>query len=492
MKNLFLFLSLLASTGLRAQMVLTGQIVHANACAKVVLNVPFDNWYHRQNAVEAILSDNGEFKLDLPVQKAQTIFLDFAGTRLFLYAEPHKSLVLAANAQDFRKTLKFKGQLARENNFWVETGLTFYTLNPQTWHDSVSAPPEILTAIQKNQKRTLTKLQKYKGNSAEFKKITAADIQYFAGSKIMSLIYQNNVFSAGYTSKFPRQDWLKVLQEAYALAPLSQDQAVSSYHYKQILSFYPRYLEWSTPNKADFAKLAETVMQEPFDQVMQKVKAWGREYWEYKAFTYFLKGLALESAQASFINNLVFSGQLGYLPKAYADFTRQFPESKYRPYLAKITQPYFESRKNGNSAIVLEPNASYKNLDEILKTHRGRVVYLDIWGSWCGPCREQFAYSQTLKAYFQGQPVDFVYIAFEHRTNPEKTWQETVQFYHLTGRHILGNQVLEDYFRSLYPYNNSLRFPSYLLFDKEGKLVTKQAEQPEAGQKLYEQINKLL
>lgn len=151
-----------------------------------------------------------------------------------------------------------------------------------------------------------------------------------------------------------------------------------------------------------------------------------------------------------------------------------------------------KTAKVGTEIILEENSSKFKLLEEILAQHKGRAVYLDMWGSWCGPCREKFKYTAALKDKFKGKPVDFVYIAFEHSSEPEKTWKEMVAFYKLKGRHILGSRDLEEYFRNLYASKGILSFPSYLLIDKNGEIVTLQAERPSAGEKLYNQIEELL
>jgi cytochrome c biogenesis protein CcmG/thiol:disulfide interchange protein DsbE len=39
---------------------------------------------------------------------------------------------------------------------------------------------------------------------------------------------------------------------------------------------------------------------------------------------------------------------------------------------------------------------------------RGRVVYLDFWASWCGPCRQSFPWMETMKSTYEGQGLRIV------------------------------------------------------------------------------------
>ena len=44
-----------------------------------------------------------------------------------------------------------------------------------------------------------------------------------------------------------------------------------------------------------------------------------------------------------------------------------------------------------------------------LNAYRGKVVYLDFWASWCGPCRQSFPWLSDMERQFKSQ--DFVVIA---------------------------------------------------------------------------------
>ncbi len=493
MRFLFLWAAFGLLSSSYAQTRISGQIMSATTQESVLLNVPFDCWKHQVNTSELPLDAEGRFQIDLPIHQSQIIFFTYAGQSLQLYVEPHQDLSLRADRR--LQSLTFGGSLSQENTFRKRLGLTFNTLGKESYLDSSKTPGVLLEELHSAQQRALQVLkQKSFHLSPGFLRMTAADIHFFAASKLWEIFWHRGIGTTKPAAPDREEDWRRVLKEAYQTLNLSDERALRSYHYQTVIAYYPRLLQYQSTSPAEAKATLEAVLHQPFDQARQEIFQKGKCYWEYAAFQYGLKGRALERAVASFLINGMSQGDFAYKQQAYADFMKRYPRSEYRRRIQAVMRPYLARLQQTQEQAIhfIKNSQQIPTLDSLISLHRGKVLYIDLWGSWCVSCRQEMIHAQALKDRFEGQPIAFIYLAVEHGYQPEKRWRQLIQYYQLQGHHVLAGRELEKNLEKIYAAQGALHFPSYILVDQSGKIVTLDAKHPSEKQALYEQIESLL
>ncbi len=106
-------------------------------------------------------------------------------------------------------------------------------------------------------------------------------------------------------------------------------------------------------------------------------------------------------------------------------------------------------------------------LRKILEPYKGRIVYLDIWGTWCGPCKEKLSESDYVKQ--QLKEFDIVYLYLANRS-PEKSWKNVIKQYKLTGDNCVHYNLPTAQQRAVEEFLHVDAFPTYKLIDKQGNI----------------------
>jgi thiol-disulfide isomerase/thioredoxin len=78
------------------------------------------------------------------------------------------------------------------------------------------------------------------------------------------------------------------------------------------------------------------------------------------------------------------------------------------------------------------PNFQMTTLDGktvTLESLTGKVVLIDFWATWCGPCREALPHIQEITKKFEGQPLVVLSISLDR---DEAKWKEFVASHSMT------------------------------------------------------------
>lgn len=109
-----------------------------------------------------------------------------------------------------------------------------------------------------------------------------------------------------------------------------------------------------------------------------------------------------------------------------------------------------------------------KIMRKILEPYKGKLVLLDIWGTWCGPCKEGLSHSQ--EEYKRLKDYDIVYLYLANRSSDE-AWKNVIKQYNVTGENVVHYNLPEDQQQAIENYIGVSGYPTYKLFDREGNML---------------------
>ena len=140
-------------------------------------------------------------------------------------------------------------------------------------------------------------------------------------------------------------------------------------------------------------------------------------------------------------------------------------EPLYEKYLE--TKFRLEQPELHTGAIVREAASSSAGqmFNEILETNKGRVIYIDFWATWCGPCLSEMPRSKQVEEELHGKDVSFVYICLESDRDKALT---TLSRFQLSGEHYILSLQQSREIRDLFGIDG---IPFYVLIDKNGTIL---------------------
>ena len=194
-----------------------------------------------------------------------------------------------------------------------------------------------------------------------------------------------------------------------------------------------------------------------------------------------------EFVRAKNINHWLVSG--GITPAVDTIMTRfkkEYHASAYTPLLEEVYAKWAAILPGNPAPDFTGTTPEGKKLS--LSDLKGKIVYVDVWATWCGPCRGEVPYSKKLQKKFNDDDrVAFLYVSID---NNEEDWKKVLsEDTEFKGIHILHQpQEAEVSMLGIYMITG---IPRYVLIDQEGKIVQADASRPSSG-KVAGEIEELL
>ncbi|HTG64911.1 MAG TPA: TlpA disulfide reductase family protein [Flavobacterium sp.] len=493
--SLLFFLILLSSISTLAQKtIIKGKFENMKDEALRIV-VPNQYWDGKSNNNEfnIQLDQTGNFYQELNLSNPQIIYFHYyniVSNTSFLYnlfVSPGDNLSIIVDASLKPENIKVNGKNKENNKFLdIMPYLDLEKFKGDTLPDKVYKEIE---RISLNSKSTLDKYIKVNKPSKEFVKTWQINLEYLA-PEAFYFFEQNNKFRIreAYTRNLDK--WKQLRNELFSKIKISNDEALNTEFYQRFVSDILGRTKEELWNEAS-GKNQETFFKEWYNTSVEEGSKLFRDdmtnILTEKIIQKYYTGKSAEFAYAVFLKESIEEENNKNLPQIFENFKKKYPNSNYisqfEPKINKIIEN--NSKTLTDKMIFVEKGEQFNTFEEVINQFKGKTVLIDMWGTWCAPCRKQIAeHSQAVHDYFKDKDIQFLYIANHDSHNPEN-WKKIISFQSIEGTHILANETLT---KDIMTKSKGTGFPTYIILKKDGSYELSKAGYPLEREVLIKQL----
>lgn len=163
---------------------------------------------------------------------------------------------------------------------------------------------------------------------------------------------------------------------------------------------------------------------------------------------------------------------------------KKYPREEIITYVNKFLAQYGINEKIEELKLEIEYDLEVTNdlnleagdgtkttFEELRMQHKGKVLYVDFWASWCNPCRMMLPESAKLHKEFQD--VVFIYLALSDK---EKEWKIACKDKELhENSYRITNSKTSTFIKKM----GIKAIPYYMIYGKDGKLYQNDSPRPD-------------
>ncbi|WP_439182303.1 TlpA family protein disulfide reductase [Carboxylicivirga taeanensis] len=149
-----------------------------------------------------------------------------------------------------------------------------------------------------------------------------------------------------------------------------------------------------------------------------------------------------------------------------AEVEAKIQSEKYKRVIGKAFHKY-EVLEPGN----LAPNLTFSALEGQqvrLSDFKGQMVVIDVWATWCGPCKNEAPFFEELAQKYSDKPIHFISISIDSN---KKAWQRYLDEHPKTSQQFICN-------RSEFKSYELFGVPRFIVIDNDGKFIDAFAPAP--------------
>lgn len=397
-----------------------------------------------QLSEEFPINNDGTFTDTLHIDEPGYYTFKIGNETSTFYLENGEDINLTIDTQQFDESITYTGEGAEPNNYLAQK----YMTNEQT----MGSPKDLYTL---EEAEFIAKLD-------SFKEKLVNDLQLSQASEDFKTLEKKNLMYERYVQLLNYPQYHAYYSRNMSFVPSD--------------SFNEQLVTLDLDNELDAKKYSayQNIVLKDFYKQLTPLQTIDTDSFPSKAVQ-FIKDKKSAAVQSILMNAM--AREIGPdNPEASKYYYDAFMEiSKNDAFKETLTEKY--KLVKALAPGMPSPTFTYENHKggtTSLADFKGKYVYVDVWATWCGPCKREIPFLKKVEEAYHDKNIEFVSISIDTEADHDK-WKTFVDEQELGGTQLFADKDWKSDFVQGYGIN---AIPRFLLIDTEGNIISASAPRP--------------
>jgi thiol-disulfide isomerase/thioredoxin len=415
-------------------------------------------------------TNNGDFEISCPVKKEGFYYLTTLRWKLRVYLKPADRLQVNVDSKS-GKAVSLKGSAENEMLYqWQQlvSPITDYGYNLNIINTDSVDMDNYIHSCKNLQPSIIDFLNKTDKSNPQFAKALANAIEVDRQLAPINFLF--------YKSQKKVKGW----------RPTPKD-------FNEVPAFYQQFIQ---PGKFSDASILDIGEARQFMNLYAKlnmalfVSESNKKLSEAEKLTRMMNAISNDTLKSLFFNDQMGQIEINNLSEFKETFEPFKKYAKLSP--AKETYNNIYSQFAGDTVYIGKSSYNFSLPDTSgnmvsMKDFKGKVVLVDVWATWCGPCKAQFPFLREIEEeYANNKNIVFVGISVD-KVEVKQKWKDMIK-----KENLGGIQLLDDFGKAFANKYDIRAIPRFMLIDRQGRWIEIRCPRPESKEDLKSYLDKAL